>query len=77
MDGWFEQDVYHTVKTLMVKSLDKLGKLQDFTKFFANFDYFHNIPYADGLQFAKGFFAKLPTVHIHQTFLILKFFTVQ
>ena len=36
--------------------------------FFVNFHYFHNIPYANGLQFIKVFSAKLPTVLIHQNF---------
>ena len=37
--------------------------------FFANFHYFHNIPYANGLQFANVFSTKLPTILIHQIFL--------
>ena len=36
--------------------------------FFANFHYFYNIPYANGLQFAEVFSAKLPTVLFHQSF---------
>ena len=56
-----------------VKNFGKLGKLQQFAKFFANFHYFHNIPYANKLQRTKGFSAKLPTVLIRQTFLLLKF----
>ena len=35
---------------------------------FSNFYCFHNIPYANGLQFIKVFSAKLPTVLIRQTF---------
>ena len=38
--------------------------------FIANFRYFHNIPYSNGLQFTEGFSAKLPTVLIHQSFLL-------
>ena len=41
---------------------------------FTNFHYFHNIPYANGLQFAKVFSAKLPTVLIRQTFLLPFFY---
>ena len=57
----------HTLqqKTLAVKNFGEFGKLQQFTKFFANFRYFHNIPCANGLQFMKVFSAKLPTVLIH------------
>ena len=51
-----------------VKNFGKFGKLQQFAKFFANFHYFHNILYANGLQFAKGFSTKLPTVLTCQSF---------
>ena len=53
--------------------------------FFANFHYFYNIPYVNGLQFVKvssaklpiALVAKLPTALIQQTFLLAKFFTVR
>ena len=54
----------------------EFGELQHFAKFFAYFHNFHNIPYAKGFQFAKVFSAKLPTVLIHQSFLLPKFFAV-
>ena len=60
-------------KNISGKSFGEFGKSQHFAKFFANFDYFHNIPYANGLQFAKVFSAKLPTVLIRQPFLLPKF----
>ena len=50
---------------------EKLANLANYSispSFFANFHNFHNIPYASGLQFAKVFFAKLPTVLIRQSF---------
>ena len=65
---------YHTVKTLAGETLDEFGKLQQFVKLFANFHNFHNIPYANGLQFTKDFSVKLPTVFIRQTFLPPKVF---
>ena len=46
-------------------------------RFSANFQYFHKIPYANGLQFTKVISAKLPTVLIHQTFLPPKLFTIR
>ena len=55
----------YSKKTLAVKNF---GELQHFAKFFANFHDFHSIPYVNGLQFTKAFYAKLPTVLIHQTF---------
>ena len=51
----------------------EFGELQQFAKSFANFHYFHNIPYANVLQFAKVFSTKLPTVLIGQMFLQPKF----
>ena len=57
--------LYCTVKNIGGKNF---GKLKQFAKFFAKFHCFHNIPYANGLQFAKVFSAKPPTVLIHQTF---------
>ena len=53
------------------------GKLQHFAKFFCHFHNFHNIPYANELQFTKIVSIKLPIVLICQTFLLLKFFTVR
>ena len=60
----------------MVKNLGEFGELHhdQFNKFFANFHYFHIIPYANGFHFAKVFSTKLPTVLIHQTFLSLNFY---
>ena len=63
-DGCIE--VYCIVKNFGSK---KPGKLQQFTKFFANFHYFLNNSHANGLRLAKVFSAKLPTVLIPQTFL--------
>ena len=45
------------------------GELQQFTKFFVNFHYLHNIFYAKRLQFAKYLSVKFPTVLIRQTIL--------
>ena len=45
---------YCTVKPMAVKSFVEFDELQ-FTKCVANSHYFHNIPYANGLQFAKVF----------------------
>ena len=59
------------------KNLANLANYSISTSFFTNFYNFHNILYANELQFAKGFSAKLPTVLICQTFLLPKFFTVQ
>ena len=56
---------YRTVRNI---GSEKTGELQHF----ANFYNFHNIPYANGLQFAKVSSAIL----IRQTFLLPKFFTV-
>ena len=66
----------YSKKTLVVKKLWLIWQITAFHQLFANFHNFHNIPYANGLQFAKGFSAKLPTVLIHQSFLPPKFFTV-
>ena len=52
----------------MVKNIGKFGELQQFAKFFPQFPLFHNIPYANGLKFAKVFSTKPSTVLIHQTF---------
>ena len=52
----------YTVKALVVKKFGGFGKLQQFAKFFANFHYFHNISYANDLQFNKVFSAKLLTI---------------
>ena len=43
---------------------------------FTNFHNFHNIPYANGLQFDKVFSAKLPTVLIHQSFLLYSIYII-
>ena len=43
-------------KNISGKSFGEFGKSQHFAKFFANFDYFHTIPYANGLQFTKLFY---------------------
>ena len=51
-----------TIKTLAVENFGEFGELQQFTKFFAKFHNFQNIPYANGLQFAKVFSAKLPII---------------
>ena len=60
---------YRTVKNIGgKKNFGEFGELQKFTKFFANFYYFHNTSYANRLHFAKVFSAKLPTVLIRQTF---------
>ena len=63
---------YCTVKKFGGKKFGEFDKLQ-----FANFHYFYNIPYANGLQFAKSFSAKLPTVLTFQIFLPPKFFTIR
>ena len=42
--------------------------------FITNFYYFHNIPYANGLQFTKVFSAKLPTILMCQTFYCQTFY---
>ena len=47
-----------------VKNFGEFSELQHF----ANFHYFHNIPYANGLQFTKVFSVKLSTVLVYQTF---------
>ena len=52
------------------------GELQQLSEYFSNYHYFHNIAYANGLEFAKVFFTKLPTVFICQTFLLPKYFTI-
>ena len=68
---------YHTVKKLAVKILwQSGGELQQFPNFFANFYDFHNIPYANELQFATVFATKLFTVLIHQTSLPPNFFII-
>ena len=55
---------YHTVKILAVKNFGKFGgELQQFAKFFTNFQRLHNIPYTN----------ELPTVLIRQSFLPLEF----
>ena len=46
---------YRAVETLAVKNI---GELQHFTKFFTNFHNFHNISYANGLQFTKLFYCQ-------------------
>ena len=43
---------------------DKLWQIWQITAFPQVFYNFHNIPYANGLQFAEVFSAKLPTVLI-------------
>ena len=45
-----------------------LANYSNLPSFFANFDYFYNIPYANGIQFIKVFPTKLLTVLSHQTF---------
>ena len=55
------------------KTLENLANYSILPSFIANFYDFHNIPYANGLQFAKGISAKLPTVLVCQTFLPPKF----
>ena len=39
-------------------NFSEFGELQHFAKFFANFYNFHNVPYANGLQFTKVFFCQ-------------------
>ena len=46
----------------------KLWRITAICHIFANFHYFPNIPYVNGLQFANVFPAKLPTVLLRQTF---------
>ena len=69
-----------TVKNIWLwKNFGEFGDYSISPSFVTNFYNFHNIPYANGLQFAKGFSAKLPTctVLICQPFLPSKLFTVQ
>ena len=66
--------IYHTIKkTLVGKKLRRIWRITAFCQVFANSHNFQYIPFANGLQFAKVVFAKLPTVLIHQIFLSLKF----
>ena len=71
---WLHLLTYCTVKTLAVKNLWWIYTV--IHQVFGQFYYFHNIPYANGLQFTKVLSAKLPAVLIRQTFLPLKFFTI-
>ena len=48
-------NTYHTVKNIGSKKT--LVNYSNSPSFFTNFDYFHNIPYANGLQFTKVFSA--------------------
>ena len=65
---------YRTVKTLVVKiTLANLVNYSISPSFFTNFHIFHNISYANGLQFAKVFSTKLSTILIRQRFLPPKF----
>ena len=64
--------IYRTVKNIGGEKTKNYSILP----WFFLFCNFHNIPYAIGLQFAKIFSAKLPTILICQTFLPPKFSTV-
>ena len=61
---------YTTIGSVKNIGGKKVADYSNSPSFFANFYYFHNIPYANGLQFTKVFSAKLPTVLIHQTSLL-------
>ena len=50
---YYVKETIVQLKTLAVKNFGEFGKLQQFAKFFVNFHYFHNIPYANELQFTK------------------------
>ena len=54
-----------------------MANYSNLLRFSANFQYFHKIPSANELQFAKVFSAKLSTVLIRQPFLPPKFFTIR
>ena len=69
--------IYCTVKGIGSKIFGEFGELQQFANFITNFDYYHNIPYANRLQFIKVFSSTLPIVLIRQTFIPPKFSTIQ
>ena len=63
--------IYCTVKNICgEKTLENLANYSISPSFFTNVYNFHSISNANGLQFAKVFPAKLPTVLIHQSFLL-------
>ena len=61
---WLFNAISGSTCIFTVKNFGDFSELQHF----ANFHYFHNIPYANGLQFTKVFSVKLSTVLVYQTF---------
>ena len=48
--------IYQAVKNIGGKKLGWTWQITAIHQVFANFHYFHNIPYANGLQFDEVFF---------------------
>ena len=71
--------IYCTVKNICGEKLWRIWRITAFHQAFLpifTISIVH-ISYANGLQFAKVFPAKLPTVLICQSFLLSKFFIIQ
>ena len=62
---------YRTVKNIGNKNFGKFGKVQQFTKLFANLYFFHNIPFANGLKFSS-FFCQTSYISYSPNFLTAK-----